>query len=73
MTGASTELDICMHRYIYNIYRREYCVRCHAQLFGTRRARSVGPSSAASTRPGPGEVACVGCGYTVFRAEMVSR
>ena len=72
MTGASTELDICIDISVI-FYRREYCVRCHAQLFGTRRARSVGPSSAASTRPGPGEAACVGCGYTVFRAEMVSR
>ena len=47
-----------------------YCKACYAVLFGHRRARSVGPSQAA-VKAGPGEAACLGCGFKVFQAERV--
>ena len=48
-----------------------YCKACYALLFGHKRALSVGPSSPAAVKAGPGEAACLGCGFKVFEAEKV--
>ena len=48
-----------------------YCKACYAVLFGHKRAKSLGPSPARSLRAGPGEVACLGCGFAVFEPERV--
>ena len=46
------------------------CELCLASL--RRRARSLGPSTLASIRPGAGDSQCLECGYKVFQMERIS-